>query len=43
MSANEVIVVGCQWGDEGKGRFTDLLNGSAPYGWLVNKACGNYT
>ncbi|MGL4502615.1 MAG: adenylosuccinate synthetase, partial [Planktothrix sp.] len=24
-----VVVIGAQWGDEGKGKITDLLSGSA--------------
>ena len=34
-----IVLIGAQWGDEGKGKATDLLGGE--YGWVVRYQGGN--
>ncbi|MET0189682.1 MAG: adenylosuccinate synthase [Pseudonocardia sediminis] len=34
-----IVLIGAQWGDEGKGKATDLLGGQ--YGWVVRYQGGN--
>ena len=34
-----IVVIGAQWGDEGKGKATDLLGGRVQ--WVVRYQCGN--
>ena len=34
-----IVLIGAQWGDEGKGKATDLLGGK--YGWVVRYQGGN--
>jgi adenylosuccinate synthase len=36
--AKNVVVVGTQWGDEGKGKIVDWLTDQAVRGWCASRA-----